>query len=88
MPEAFAVLVVFVISVAAYIGALITARDPARQNVVEDLATLRQHHAWLRQRLDVARRENWDEEMVGNLEAEQMATAEEINRKERRERKD
>jgi hypothetical protein len=88
MPEAFAVLVVFVISVAAYVGALITARDPARQNLVEDLATLRQQHAWLQHRIALARRENWGEEMIGNLEAELMAAAEEIDRRERRERKD
>jgi hypothetical protein len=84
MPEAFAVLVVFVICVAAWLGAMLTARNPARQNATEDLATLRQQHAWLRRRLKVAREENWDEQMLGNLEADLRATAEEINRKERK----
>jgi hypothetical protein len=32
MPEAFAVLVVFVICIAAWLGAMLTARDPARRN--------------------------------------------------------
>jgi hypothetical protein len=82
MPEAFAVLVVFVISVAAYLGALSTARDPSRQNVAEDLATLRQQHAWLQQRLDLARRENWGEEMVGNLEVKLVETTRQIARRE------
>ncbi len=75
MPEAFACLFVFVVCVAAYVGAMITSRDPARQNVAQDLATLRQHRAWLEQRLEVAQRENWGPDMVDGIAAELAETS-------------
>jgi hypothetical protein len=78
MPEAFAVLVVFVVCVAAYIGALLTARDPARQNRAEDLARLRQHRVWLEQRLETAQRENWGDDMIEGIAAELDETARQV----------
>src|SRR3954469_25212344 len=70
MPEAFAVLAVFLVAVVAYVAAWMQSRDPANFNRIEDEARLRQHAAWLASRLELARRENWSDEMVGNLEGE------------------
>ena len=81
MPEAFAVLVVFVVCLAAWIGALLTARDPAKQNVAEDLATLRHQRLWLEQRLETAQRENWGGEMVERIASELDANAQAIARR-------
>lgn len=78
MPEAFAVLLVIVVCIAAYVAALLNARDPAQRNVREDLAALRQHRMWLQQRLDTAQRENWGDDMVENIAAELTATAQQI----------
>jgi hypothetical protein len=75
VPEAFACLFVFAVCVAAYIGATLNARDPARHNASEDLATLRRHHAWLEQRLAVAVRENWGDDMVAQIAAERAQAA-------------
>lgn len=81
MPEALAIVVVFVVAVIVYVSARIQSRDPARQNPAEDLARLRQHHAWLSDRLERARREGWGEEMTANFEAEVSATARQIEAK-------
>jgi hypothetical protein len=78
MPEAFAVLLVLVVCVAAYVAALLTARHPAQQNTAEDLVTLHRHRAWLQQRLEMAQRENWGDDMVESIAAELTATAEQI----------
>ena len=59
MPEALAVAVVFVVALAAWIGAAVTARDPANRNVAQDCERLAHHALWLEQRIEVARRENW-----------------------------
>src|SRR5436189_255163 len=73
MPEALACLLVFAICVAAYVAAQLASRDPARQNVTQDVSTLRQHRAWLQQRLEKAQRENWGEDMVETLAAARRA---------------
>ena len=73
MPEAFAIVAVFVVAVVVYVGAWLQSRDPRKRNAAEELAQLRQHHGWLRERLEVARRERWGEEMVTQLAAEHEA---------------
>lgn len=81
MPEAFAVLGVLVVAVAAWLGAFIRARDPALQNPAEDLQRMRQHADWLEQRLHLARRERWDETMIASLETELRTTAQQLARR-------
>lgn len=70
MPEAFAVLAVFVVAIAAWIGAWAQARDPANYNARQEGERLQTQAAWLEQRVELARRENWDDDMIANLEAE------------------
>jgi len=66
MPEAFAVLLVFVVAVASYVSARIqTARSPA--SPAADRQRLEQHRAWLAERLQLAWRENWDQAMIARL---------------------
>lgn len=78
MPEALAIVAVFVVVVIAWVGAWMQARDPASQNPVEDLQRLRVHAAWLEQRLHVARRENWGDAMVASLTEELRVTSDQL----------
>jgi hypothetical protein len=78
MPEALAVLVVFVVTLVAWAGAWMHARDPANTNAREEVERLRHHAAWLEQRIDVAQREKWDGEMIDNLSAELAATTQQL----------
>lgn len=68
MPEALAVLAVFVVAVVAWVGAWLHARDPANYKPTEEHARLQHHEGWLQGRLETARREKWSEDMVANLE--------------------
>jgi hypothetical protein len=70
MPEAFAVLVVFFVAIAAWIGAWAQARNPANYNARQESERLVAQAAWLEQRIALARRESWDGDMIANLEAE------------------
>ena len=74
MPEALAVLAVFVVAIAAWVGAWMQSRDPAQQNPREDFAQAQQQTAWLEQRLEVARREKWESHLVASLTEELEAT--------------
>ncbi len=74
MPEAFAVLGVFVVCVFAYVAAWLRSRDPSLQNAVEDAHRLRHHAAWLQDRLERAQREQWGPEMTGLIATELKAT--------------
>ena len=74
MPEALAVLAVLVVAVVAWVGAWMQARDPAQQNPHEDFAQAQQQAAWLEQRLEVARRENWERHLVASLSEELEVT--------------
>jgi hypothetical protein len=75
MPEALAVLAVFVVAVAAWLGAWMQARDPANQNVHDETERLQLHVRWLEQRLDLAERENWGGEMIAGLQEEMQLTS-------------
>jgi hypothetical protein len=78
MPEAFAVFLIFVIAIAAWFGAWLSSRNPANYRPIEEAARLEQHAAWLKQRLEVAQRENWDDEMIAPLAAELEAISREL----------
>jgi hypothetical protein len=74
MPEAFAVIFVFVVTVAAYVGAKIHAGNPSLQEIRGECTRLRQHRAWLEERLQLAWRENWGQEMRDRIADEIEAT--------------
>jgi len=70
MPEAFAVLRVFGVSVFVYIFAWVRARDPANYRHAEEVERLRIRGAWLEERLRLSERENWSAEMRADLTAQ------------------
>lgn len=74
MPEAFAVLFVFVVAVSAYVSAKLHAGSPTLEEVRGECTRLRQHRVWLEERLQTAWRENWDEEMRTRIADEIDAT--------------
>jgi hypothetical protein len=78
MPEAFAVVIVFVVALGVYVGALIHSRNPANFNARQDLERLRQQEAWLRQRLHLAEQEKWSGDMVARLTEELGATSQQL----------
>lgn len=80
MPEALAVLLVFVVSIAVYGAAWLRSRNPALINVAEDLQRLRHHEGWLRERLHRAQLERWDSEMIAGLADELHATSQQLAR--------
>lgn len=80
MPEALAVVAVLAVTLVAWVGAMLHARNPANYSVTEEVERLRVHAVWLEQRLEVARREDWGSEMVTNLSDELAATGRELAR--------
>jgi hypothetical protein len=80
MPEALAIVAVFFIAVGVYIFAWLEARNPALHDPQRDLARLHHQATWLQERLRIAKRENWDGEMVANLTTELVATSEQLAR--------
>lgn len=79
MPEALAVLVVFVVCVIAYVGALLRARDPSQFDPQHERARLQEQRAWLEHRRALAQREKWDHGMVARIDADLAATARELD---------
>ncbi len=55
------------IAVVAWFAAWRSARSPRRPDPREEYRQLQRHAAWLEQRLDLARRERWDREMILRL---------------------
>jgi hypothetical protein len=70
MPEAFAVLFVFVVAIASYIAARIQTANPSQAEIALDFQRLRQHRAWLEERRQQALAEKWDAAMLARLEEE------------------
>ena len=80
MPEAVAVLLVFVIAVASYVGARVSAANPANNHPAADVQRLQLHRAWLDERLQQAWRENWEHAMLARLAEEIEATEVELTK--------
>lgn len=83
MPEALAVVAVVVVSLAAWLGAWLHARNVANYVVRDEVVRLRHQVAWLRERLERAEREGWDEGMRCGLEAEWRAARAQLRELER-----
>lgn len=75
MPEALAVFFVFTVSVIFYVAIRIRTRDPAHLDPRHERTRLQQHEAWLRERLNRAQIERWDDDMVATLEDELRDTS-------------
>ena len=80
MPEALAVVAVFVVTVVAWLGAWLNARNPAGYQARDEIARLQHHASWLEQRLVIAQREKWGGDMIEAISAELAATAGELER--------
>ena len=78
MPEALVIFAVFVVVAASFVAAWVRSRDPSLQNPHEDFARLKHQAAWLEQRLETARRENWGSEMVAVIAAQCGETSEQL----------
>lgn len=74
MPEALAIVAVFVIAVVIYFAMWLQTRDPALNKPHEELARMQLQVKWLEDRLVAARREQWGSEMIASIEAEHAAT--------------
>lgn len=78
MPEAFAIIAVFAISVAAYVNGLLKARDPSLRTPAREVQRLQRQAAWLEERLDQARREKWGTIMAERISGELGETLREL----------
>jgi hypothetical protein len=78
MPEALAVVLVFVVSCAIYVIAWFQSRDPSRFNPAEESTRLREHRSWVVERLARADREHWSEDMKEGLRADLAKTEKQI----------
>lgn len=78
MPEALVIVLVAVVAVVVYVVLWVQSRNPALYDPRRERARLEQHLGWLEQRLELARREDWDDAMVGSLAADYAATAEQL----------
>jgi hypothetical protein len=59
-----------VVFLAAWLGAWYYTRNPIYHDPREDFRKLQRQAAWLEQRLDIARREHWDADMIARLSDE------------------
>ncbi|MEO7414035.1 MAG: hypothetical protein ABIZ81_11835 [Opitutaceae bacterium] len=80
MPEALVIAALFFIAGAVYLYARLQANDPALHDPARDRARLQCHAVWLEDRLRIARREKWDDQMVSNLSIELETTCRQLTR--------
>ena len=78
MPEALVVVAVVVVTLIAWVGAWLHARNPANQNPHHETERLRHQALWLEARLDVALREKWTTDMISSLSDELGATTQQL----------
>jgi hypothetical protein len=67
MIEAVPVLMVAAVAVISYTAARLHVANPANRHPERDLTRLQDQRSWLQQRLQRARCENWDQEMVTRI---------------------
>lgn len=80
MPEALVIFLVSTVCLAVYVGAWLRWRDPVRLDPGGERLRVTHQVRALEERLQQARRERWDETMLGNLEAELAATRSALTR--------
>lgn len=74
MPEAAAITFVLFVCAGIFVYARIQSLDPSKRNPAAELTQLRLQHAWLKEQLERAQRETWDDQMIARL-TEQLAAA-------------
>jgi hypothetical protein len=74
MPATLILLPALGIALVSWIAAWLYTRNSANHSSVDELQRLRNHAAWLEQRLDTARQERWGHEMIVSL-SDQLGTA-------------
>ena len=74
MPEALAIVFVFVVAGSAYIGARLNAANPRLHNAHTERERLRTYRIWLQARLELADREKWEPDMRARLAEELKLT--------------
>jgi hypothetical protein len=67
MQTVLILLIASVIALTSWLAAWWHTRNPASRNARDELQRLRTHALWLEQRLDTARRERWDRDMIVKL---------------------
>ena len=81
MPEAISVIFIFAVSVMVFFAASLRGRDQSLINADDELQRLRQQEAWLRQRLELAEREQWSHDMIASIADEHRQTALQLARR-------
>jgi hypothetical protein len=74
MPATFILLPALVVGLIAWLVASVYTRRNAREGSRDKVQRLRNHALWLEQRLDLARRERWDRDMIVSL-SDQLGVA-------------
>jgi hypothetical protein len=74
MPEAAAITFVLFVCAGIFIYARIRALDPATRDHAAELRQLAHQQQWLKEQLERANREKWDEQMITRL-ADQLDAA-------------
>ena len=80
MHEALVVLLIFAVSAIVYIAAWLRSRDPSPRSAADELDRLRLHEAWLRERLELAAREQCGRDMIAALASELRLTSQQLAR--------
>lgn len=80
MPEAIAIVVIFLISAAVYVGAQLHARTAVLRDPAGEQARLREQVSWLEHRLEQARHEGWDDDMRTRISDELTAAQRQLSR--------
>jgi hypothetical protein len=87
MPASFILLPALAIALASVIAAWLYTRNDENHGPREEVQRLKNHAAWLEQRLDTARQERWDREMIISLSEQLGAACEQLARAQGRSRR-
>ena len=87
MPATFFILPALVIGVIAWFTAWWYTRRRAADTPRDEIIRLRNHASWLEQRLDTARQERWDREMIHALSDQLGVACADLTRAQRRARR-
>lgn len=80
MPEAIAIVGIFLISAIVYVGARLHARTAVLRDPAGEQARLQEQLRWLEHRLEQARREGWGEDMQTRIADELAAIQRQLSR--------
>lgn len=87
MPATLILLPALALALVAWLGAWWYTRDAAKHGARNELQRMWNHAAWLEQRLDTARRERWDHEMIVSVSNQLSAACAQLARAQMRARR-